>query len=189
MDLRTSCARIGDRPFLDPPEKHIFRFQIKKLEAFWYLLQVGLPKNVCNSISPNMDLQTSCTQVFNSRISISVINRWCMIVIIQKTLLFQGRELSLKMTLFLAKFRTIVRTHGLGKWWHRASEQVCSMDSACSNRYKFVFLCNLPEEILLVYPSSNQAIFCNTSNQGGCYNPLPRFSEPNPYEINFGINR
>ena len=64
MDLRTSCARIGDRPFLDPPEKHIFRFQIKKLEAFWYLLQVGLPKNVFNAISPNMDLQTSCTKVF-----------------------------------------------------------------------------------------------------------------------------
>ena len=68
MDLRTSCARIGDRPFLDPPEKHIYRFQIKKLEAFWYLLQVGLPKNVFNSISPNMDLQTSCTQVFNCEI-------------------------------------------------------------------------------------------------------------------------
>ena len=65
VDLRTSCARIGDRPILDPPEKHVFRFQIKKLKAIWYLLQIGLPKNVFNSISPNMDLQTSCTQVFN----------------------------------------------------------------------------------------------------------------------------
>ena len=39
------------------------------------------------------------------------------------------------------------------------------------------------------YPSSNQAIFCNTSNRGDCFNPLPRFSEPNPYEIDFGINK
>ena len=30
VDLRTSCARIGDRPFFDPPEKHIFIFQIEK---------------------------------------------------------------------------------------------------------------------------------------------------------------
>ena len=33
------------------------------------------------------------------------------------------------------------------------------------------------------WPSSNQAIFCNTSNKGereGCCNTLPRFSEPNP---------
>ena len=31
-------------------------------------------------------------------------------------------------------------------------------------------------ELTLVSPS----YFCNTSNQGGCYNPLPRFSEQNP---------
>ena len=29
-------------------------------------------------------------------------------------------------------------------------------------------------------PSSNQTIFCNTSNQGGLLQPLPRFSELNP---------
>ena len=37
-------------------------------------------------------------------------------------------------------------------------------------------------------PSSNQGIFVTRLTKGGCCNPLPRFSKPNPYEIDFGIN-
>ena len=39
-----------------------------------------------------------------------------------------------------------------------------------------------------IMQSSNQAIFCNTSN-GGCYNPSLDFPNRTPYEIDFGINK
>ena len=42
----------------------------------------------------------------------------------------------------------------------------------------------------LDYPSSNQAIFCNTSNQWGVVTtPSLDFPNRTPYEIDFDINR
>ena len=40
-------------------------------------------------------------------------------------------------------------------------------------------------------PRLTKLFFVTRLTKGGCYNPLPRFSEPNrtPYEIDFGINR
>ena len=40
--------------------------------------------------------------------------------------------------------------------------------------------------LTLVWPSY---FFCNTSNQGGCYNPSLDFPNRTIYEIDFGINR
>ena len=41
----------------------------------------------------------------------------------------------------------------------------------------------------IVNPSLTKLFFVTRLTEGGCYNPLPRFSEPNRYEIDFGINK
>ena len=70
-------------------------------------------------------------------------------------------------------------------WWIW-SENSIVMGTACSaNPGEFLSLLKLLNCVnsrVSLLPSSNQAIFCNTSKQGGgcCCNPLPRFSEPNP---------
>ena len=47
----------------------------------------------------------------------------------------------------------------------------------------------LDEDPAILKPSSNQAIFCNTSNQGGVTTPSLDFPNRTPYYIDFGINR
>ena len=40
-----------------------------------------------------------------------------------------------------------------------------------------------------INPRLTKLFFVTRLTKGGCYNPLPRFFKPNPYEIDFGIKR
>ena len=54
--------------------------------------------------------------------------------------------------------------------------------------FKFSTLVSFETSKLSFNPRLTKLFFVTRLTTGGCYNSLPRFSEPNPYEIDFGIN-
>ena len=66
MDLRFSCTRIHDRSKFWPPENPIYKLKFTKSKSyvFQHLWPLKLLKTTNNSTLPNMDLQSSCAQVF-----------------------------------------------------------------------------------------------------------------------------
>ena len=65
MDLRFSCTRIHDTSKFWPPENPIYKLKFTKSYVLQHLWPLKRLKTTKNSHLPNMDLQSSCTQVFN----------------------------------------------------------------------------------------------------------------------------
>ena len=65
MDLRFSCTRIHDRSKFWLLENPIYKLKFTKSYVLQHLWPLKLLKTTNNSTLPNMDLQSSCAQVFN----------------------------------------------------------------------------------------------------------------------------